>query len=399
MKSKFIDYKFYNKIRNFGDAINPNIIEWVSGARPNFTNSNAKHLLGIGSITFYANEHSHIWGSGVIGKDVKKPAVKTDRIFALRGELTKQFYESCGHNIPNIALGDPGFLISDVYPHLKKVGKKYKICYIPHHSSMEDPIFKLALMDDECCIFNILTDDVSELRKIAASEIVISQSLHGLIFAESLGVPSCWVSKKFDDNWTFKFKDWYSTSAEPWSSPLRMDLSTKEYVEAARLSHSVIDKKRLIKSFPRELIYNSSRNSLDYEECKSLGVPFVESDCLTVLEKKGSAPSDSDLKNSFSKCKEKLTDFYKGLDYPVYSIISPRNEVSPSFLKKATAFLDKKYSVSFAYLKPWGSMKSGVKVYSSEGLHFSKDCDIGASIIARPNGDINHEKNFITFYY
>ncbi|WP_219925009.1 hypothetical protein, partial [Halomonas sp. ND22Bw] len=70
---QFVPYRMYNKILNLGDAINPYIIEKVSGLPSKYSPKSRPHVLGIGSIFFDASMQSHIWGSGVINGEKEIP--------------------------------------------------------------------------------------------------------------------------------------------------------------------------------------------------------------------------------------------------------------------------------------------------------------------------------------
>ncbi len=68
-----IAYRNYNKIRNFGDSINPWLIERLFNRPVHFSPPEVPHVLPIGSIFFAVGRQSHVWGSGIVdpGKAVR----------------------------------------------------------------------------------------------------------------------------------------------------------------------------------------------------------------------------------------------------------------------------------------------------------------------------------------
>ena len=60
---------------------------------------------------------------------------------------------------------------------------------------------------------SILTDDIENLAdEIVSCDIILSSSLHGIIFAHSYGIPAYHVQfKDFFNNGNYKFNDYYSS--------------------------------------------------------------------------------------------------------------------------------------------------------------------------------------------
>ena len=103
---------------------------------------------------------------------------------------------------------DPGLMVSKLYD-FGKVEKKYKIGIIPHYID-EDRIKKKY--GKQYHIISMRTCDVQMVcRKIMECEIILSSSLHGIIFSHSLGVPAYHIElNKMQDGDNFKFKDYYT---------------------------------------------------------------------------------------------------------------------------------------------------------------------------------------------
>ncbi|WP_424606614.1 polysaccharide pyruvyl transferase family protein, partial [Acinetobacter baumannii] len=76
-----------------------------------------------------------------------------------------------------------------------------------YHSAKWD----LARNSDEFCVIDMMDDSLAPLQRISEAEVVLSQSLHGLIFAAALGKPYLWISGHSSEVWNWKFLDWFST--------------------------------------------------------------------------------------------------------------------------------------------------------------------------------------------
>ena len=128
---------------------------------------------------------------------------------AVRGKLTKERLKENGIEISdNVKFVDPGLLVSKIY-ELGDIEKKYKIGIIPHYVD-EDMIVKLY--GSKYKIISMKTSDVQNLcRQIKECSMIISSSLHGIIFSHSLGVPAYHIElSKLQEGDNFKFKDYYS---------------------------------------------------------------------------------------------------------------------------------------------------------------------------------------------
>ena len=146
--------------------------------------------------------------------------------YAVRGRLTKERLIEKGIEVSNdIKLVDPGLMVSKIYD-IGNVTKKYKIGIIPHYVD-EDRI--VQLYGDKYRIISMKTSDVQNLcRQIMECEMIISSSLHGIIFSHSLGVPAYHIElSKLQEGDNFKFKDYYSCYD---SNPTYKTFKCEDYV-------------------------------------------------------------------------------------------------------------------------------------------------------------------------
>lgn len=385
----------YNRIRNLGDAINPFIINSVTGLEPYYTRKKIPHVLGIGSIAFYANNKSCVWGTGVINPRKEINSVKLENIRALRGEYSKDFFKKSGYLLGDIPLGDPGFLLRKYYPYAN-VEKRYKICIVPHHASFFNNSYDNFRDREDVCFFNIMTNDIKELDKIAASEIVISQSLHGLIFAEAFGIPSVWVSEKFHDNWKYKFLDWYSTTNEPWVKPLSLDKSVNYLSSQARLSYSKINIENIENAFPiREVEYDLGFDIVPFDECSKLNALSVIFDSGFSFEKKVMLKKEK-LDLIAKSINKKISDVFKKYSSPMYALLG--DDIDSKNVEKIAEIMDLKYTFHFASIVKDREPPVDERIYIVNGLKVAKNKYLGNSFFVRPNEVFDINKEFLTIY-
>jgi hypothetical protein len=234
------------------------------------------HLLGVGSILFMANRHSLVWGSGVLNKGAYLPPIAGHQVRAVRGQHSADHLTAHGIRLGEVAFGDPGILADRLLPDaVRAAPAKYRYAVVPHHDSALHPFFAGLRGRDDVCIVDNLDDTLLPIEQIAQSEIVLAQSLHGLIYAESLGKPSLWISTRSDDVWTYKFNDWFSTTANPQLQPVPLDAELERLAGAAELRHCTIDRAALIDSFPRELFLDEPGGRLDFASCRALAPAMV----------------------------------------------------------------------------------------------------------------------------
>jgi len=104
---------------------------------------------------------------------------------------------------------------------------------------------------------NVHADPEQFLRAMADCGAVISSSLHGLIFAEALGIPNLWVTASNEiAGGPFKFDDWFSTTAIPQTTghPLASTDTVDSLIDRTILHDSTIDIEALYAAFPHDLL-------------------------------------------------------------------------------------------------------------------------------------------------
>lgn len=211
---------WWNVELNVGDALNPYLVtklvnkdstvSWVN------TNCQKNHYLCIGSVIDRANRFTTVWGSGLLGNQSKfLPKEKPFSIRAVRGPLTRQYLQQNDIDCPEV-YGDPGILTSTLYKP-KSSEKKYDFGIIPHFVDRDNAIIKKLETLGNVKIIDVRTDNIEFfVDTIMSCRMIFSSSLHGLIFADSYGIPNLWTT--FNSHfWNrsrvigngFKFRDYF----------------------------------------------------------------------------------------------------------------------------------------------------------------------------------------------
>jgi pyruvyltransferase len=248
--------------KNWGDALNPVLIQHLSGLKP-FRIKNYSIIIKndpiytvIGSILGWPIlkkdkilKNTIIWGSGFIAESERLSGTPK-QICAVRGPLTRGNLLKSGIQCPEI-FGDPALLFKYIYKPIKT--KKYKLGIIPHHYDKgntlldifrHDPLIKI--IDIENPINNFI-DDICSCRCVASS------SLHGIIAADTYDIPSVYV--KFSDNVAgdgFKFRDYFESVGRSDTEPLIItEQTTIDTIHEFRSTYKIdIDLRELLDACP-----------------------------------------------------------------------------------------------------------------------------------------------------
>lgn len=206
---------FWYMSNNFGDNINYCIIKSLSKKEPIYTDNrfNEEHFIVCGSIITESNDFTTVWGAGAAYySDIIN---KKSKIISTRGKLTRDLVKN---KKKEIHIGDPSLIMPTIY-FPQKQDKLYKYGIIPHWKDMEK-ILSMKLPDIK--IISPLQDVNNVIDDIVSCENVLSSSLHGLIIADSYGIPNKWLDIGTNIGGDgFKFHDYYSTTDTPKEDRLR----------------------------------------------------------------------------------------------------------------------------------------------------------------------------------
>lgn len=153
-------------------------------------------------------------GAGFMHPYLRVPTLPSVTVHSVRGHLSRALLPEA---IGDVRLGDPGILASDMV--LSRGEKKFDIGFIPHISRIADTELSasVAALGGQVTVIDFRTDDIdAALLRMSECRMIISQSLHGLIFADSLQLPNAWLyDKALHAGGAFKFHDYFSSVRRP----------------------------------------------------------------------------------------------------------------------------------------------------------------------------------------
>lgn len=218
---------FYWKIKkNFGDLLTSFLLHRFTGLKSEWAPPEEAQLVLCGSIL-----EKLPWDfSGVIagaGKLHENTVLHFPyaKILALRGPLTAK---GLIDNKVNFVYGDPGLLANEL---VQITDKKYDLGIIPHWTDTTLEHDKRFTKYDPKVI-RVGDDPLEVISEIGRCKKIVSSSLHGIILADSLGIPRRielaprMISHSHQEGGVFKWKDYHLS--------LNMDFKTGVLQEADR---------------------------------------------------------------------------------------------------------------------------------------------------------------------
>ena len=190
---------------NLGDDVNPTFFGRLAGRAVRFAVDRKRpHLLGAGSILERAAPASIVCGSGFLREP--QSVVSATEFVAVRGELS---LAACSRR-EGVLLGDPLVLIDAFAP---PTVKRHRYGFMPHVTSVKH---WRGLNARGRHVIHPGREPWRVIEEIASCEVVVSQSLHGLVVADALGIPNVWIAPSAGmAGGRFKFDDYFSTLDRP----------------------------------------------------------------------------------------------------------------------------------------------------------------------------------------
>lgn len=203
------------RLNNFGDLLGPIVARLMleklgqpSAEHPPYD----RRLLTVGSVLHFARNGDAIWGTGRNGKvsESKHDFSRLD-VRATRGPLTQAFLETRGIESPSV-FGDPALLLPLLRPEIQRWAetKERRVTVVPNLNDLRDYKAAPDVLDPRRPV-----DDC--IRTIATSEFVVASSLHGVIVAESLGIPARLIVSGAESK--FKYEDYYRGTGRSMPEP------------------------------------------------------------------------------------------------------------------------------------------------------------------------------------
>jgi pyruvyltransferase len=189
-------------VQNFGDELGPEILKRAGLDIERVDSIQEADLVSCGSLLEYAAVEAKpgcaVWGSGLMhGQPVDVSGLE---ILAVRGEIT-----ATALNQYSVPTGDPGSLVPMFW---SKPEPKYDIGVVRHYVDDREYPWADVVIDAGCPV-----DEVIEL--IGSCRRIASSSLHGLVVAESWGIPTMRLHHPAVAGNDFKWADWFVGGHQP----------------------------------------------------------------------------------------------------------------------------------------------------------------------------------------
>lgn len=215
---------------NFGDELNDWL--WNRLAPETFAESSDPTLfLGIGTIlsaNLPAAPRYVVFGSGVGYGPPPIDRCRGDRwqVYGVRGELTQRLLD-----LPtDRAMTDPAILLA-ACPELRNASSTRRgIAFVPHWKSMNYGFWDAVCQAAGIRLIDPCQDAKQVIHQIQDAELVIAESMHAAIVADTFRVP--WIPVLLSPEVSaFKWRDWASSLALPYA-PVQLPASS--FIEATR---------------------------------------------------------------------------------------------------------------------------------------------------------------------
>jgi len=272
---------YFLRIPNVGDRVTPSIVRAMTGRTVrHFAGQHQPHLIAAGSVMAGASSVSHVWGTGVMHPDLGVGNAPPANVHALRGSLSHSALRAGGIPVGDVPLGDPGYLAPRLLGIERSAKPSFRIGLALHYVDRSNPVCRRMMEEEGVADLNVCDPPDAFLERMAECDAVISSSLHGLIFAEALNIPSLWI--KAGDEIAgdgFKFRDWFTTTRRPQRAPhlLAAGDTAATLVRRAELHESSIDAGALAAAFPHQHVEEMSepagRPIVPVEACRTRHTP------------------------------------------------------------------------------------------------------------------------------
>ena len=251
-KKNKVNLEWFNDKVNLGDYLSVVVCNYMLSKKDlsfDISVKHTKHLMAVGSVLGGRGDFDAVvWGSGVMsfsnvrGLVLRSFYQKLD-VRAVRGPITRDALIQCKIKCPEV-YGDPAVLMPLFYT--PNISKTYDTAVIMHFNSPEtekDP--SLHYLDIKTRDYQSFIDNLCSAQK------VISSTLHGIILAESYGIPAVFLSENRERE-MMKYYDWYYSTGRSTVS-VSKTLDEAMQAEPMPLPDLSAMRKALMDSFPYDL--------------------------------------------------------------------------------------------------------------------------------------------------
>ncbi len=193
---------------NFGDIASAWAARQLSGVSTRTAMPGEPRLLAIGSVLQRAQDGDVVWGSGVKGgSQPLRPGIDLD-VRAVRGPLSVEYLQEAGVSTDRIShLFDPGALFPHLYAdQLEAAEGRGGDRIVPHYH--DDLMMRRRHYEHLDAFVSVDTTPLGMMQALKGADRVFSSSLHGIIFAEAMGIPAYWLAPIGGED-ELKYYDYY----------------------------------------------------------------------------------------------------------------------------------------------------------------------------------------------
>lgn len=228
------------RVDNFGDLIGPMLVERIVAGEGLTERSEYRRLLTVGSILHLAKRGDTVWGSGINPKADRLPAAQLD-VRAVRGPVTQAALRRVGIVAPSV-YGDPALLWSRFWPRENyPVGTRRPVGIVPNLHDVAGFAGDDRVIHPRGPVHDIVA-------RILQVDFVVASSLHGVVIAESYGIPARLIPSRTEP--LGKYDDYYRGTERPdW----RCAPTVEAAVEMGGERAPVWDGDAMLAAFPRDL--------------------------------------------------------------------------------------------------------------------------------------------------
>lgn len=228
-------------VNNFGDILGPLLVERVLVDCGASTQVGDGRLVTVGSIMHLAETGDVVWGTGINGKKSLDKLAQVDLdIRAVRGPVTRRILTDMGKIVPAV-YGDPALLWSKFWPRETYTEKSTQsVGIVPN-------LHDWSRHKNDPRAINPVGDVHDVIGQIARCDFIIATSLHGIVIAESFGIPARLIPPTTEP--IHKYLDYYGGTGRR----LNIAANVDEAIEIGGEAPLDWDAAALLNAFPFEL--------------------------------------------------------------------------------------------------------------------------------------------------
>jgi len=235
---------------NFGDIASKEVVEKVAGMKTSKPIAGRPRLLAIGSVLHRAQPGDVVWGSGVKGGTAPLPEGLDITVAAVRGPHSIEYLKGSGIDTSRVTeLFDPGCLLPHLFADkIAKFEPRGGDRIIPHYR--DDMVLRRSHYDRLDDFISVDRSPLNMIKQMVGADRVFSSSLHGIIFAESLGIPAYWLAPIGNED-ELKYHDYYLGTDRP---DVKRFTSLEEALRSEPMELPTFRPEAYLATFPTEVL-------------------------------------------------------------------------------------------------------------------------------------------------